>query len=443
MTDEGKSVNDVQAMLTTETPQGSSPESIIRAVGDLLGKSMRPTSENNVFRRLRMFSGNLPTPPGEESLDHWLEQAYLMIEECDCSEREKQKRIVESLKGPALEIIQAVRLNDPDASPDCYVKALESACGTPVSGEDLYFAFRSLHQQSGEKLSDFLRRLERSLIKVVQKGGLLSHRADHARIHQLIRGATDSDMMLLQLRLRERKEKPPTFLKLLNEIREEEECETARRKLTTTVRQVQVRDQANTKATEDQKLKAEIQELRAELGELREKQQDTHTEPKFKPTKKTIDTEKENEVQMLRQQVLQLQHQLTVMSVSHSPVTADLKKRDGKARPSPAAKPHNAKDSESFFCYRCGENGHIATHCTAPENSPKVIQKLLGALRKSKEDKASHKRFAESKQVGPVYTQQPRNLPQGLVDPSMMADGKIDGQPCRAILDSGSSHYHL
>ncbi|XP_032882254.1 paraneoplastic antigen Ma1 homolog [Amblyraja radiata] len=272
MTDEGKSVNDVQAMLTTETPQGSSPESIIRAVGDLLGKTMRPTSENNAFRRLRMFSGNLPTPPGEESLDHWLEQAYLMIEECDCSEREKRKRIVESLKGPALEIIQAVRLNDPDASPDCYVKALESAFGTLVSGEDLYFAFRSLHQQSGEKLSDFLRRLECSLIKVVQKGGLLSHRADHARIHQLIRGATDSDMMLLQLRLRERKEKPPTFLKLLNEIREEEEYDTARRKLNTTVRQVQVRDQANTKATEDQKLKAEIQELRAELGELREKQ---------------------------------------------------------------------------------------------------------------------------------------------------------------------------
>lgn len=57
-----------------------------------------------------MFSGILPIPAGEESLDHWLEQARLMFEECDRSDREKRQRIVESLKGPALEIIQAVRL---------------------------------------------------------------------------------------------------------------------------------------------------------------------------------------------------------------------------------------------------------------------------------------------------------------------------------------------
>lgn len=61
-----------------------------------------------------------------------------MIEECDCSVREKRKRIVESLKGPALEIIQAVRLNDPDASPEYYVEALESAFGAPESGEDIF-----------------------------------------------------------------------------------------------------------------------------------------------------------------------------------------------------------------------------------------------------------------------------------------------------------------
>ena len=271
MKEEGKTVNDVHAMLSTDVPRENSPESIIRAVGDLLEKTMRPTSENNAFRRLRTFSGHHPTPAGEESFEHWLEQARLMIEECDCSDREKRKRIVESLKGPALEIIQAVRLNNPDASPECYVEALESAFGTPESGEDLYFAFRSLHQQRGEKLSDFLRRLERSLTKVVQRGGLPSHRADRARIDQLIRGAAESDIMLLQLRLRERREEPPTFLKLLNEIREEEEYETARRKLNTTVRQVKVGEETKAKSPEVQELKAEIKELRSELKELTNK----------------------------------------------------------------------------------------------------------------------------------------------------------------------------
>ncbi|XP_071374846.1 paraneoplastic antigen Ma1 homolog [Centroberyx affinis] len=443
MAEEGKTVNDVHALLSTDVPQENSPESIIRAVGDLLGKTMRPTNENNAFRRLRMFSGNLPTPAGEESLDHWLEQARLMIEECDCSAREKRKRIVESLKGPALEIIQAVRLNDPDVGPDCYVEALESAFGTPESGEDLYFAFRSLHQQPGEKLSDFLRKLERSLTKVVQKGGLPSHRADRARIDQLLRGAAESDMMLLHLRLRERKEKPPTFLELLNEIREEEEYETARRKLKTTVRQVKISEETKAKATEVQELKAEIKGLRAQLGELTNKQQDAHTEQKSKPTKKAIDTGTESEVQMLMQQVQQLQHQLTVMSVSHSSATADPKKRDGRARPSRVAKPNAVKDPESYFCYRCGENGHIATHCMAPENTSKVIQKLLSALRKSKEEKRAPKSSAEPKEVGSVrkgsvHTPQPGGLPEGLVGPSMMTNVKIEGQPCRVLCDSGS-----
>lgn len=148
---------------------------------------------------------------------------------------------------------------------------MESAFGTPESGEDLYFAFRSLHQQSGEKLSDFLRRLECSLTNVVQKGGLPSHKADRGRIDQLIRGAAQSDMMLLQLRLRERKENPPIFLKLLNEIHEEEEYETAQRKLNTTVRQLKIIDDTKNKATEFQELKVEIKELCSELGKLTKK----------------------------------------------------------------------------------------------------------------------------------------------------------------------------
>ncbi|XP_029350188.1 uncharacterized protein LOC115036194 [Echeneis naucrates] len=403
---------------------------------------MKPTNENNAFRRLRMFSGNLPTPAGEESLDHWLEQARLMIEECDCSAREKRKRIVESLKGPALEIIQAVRLNDPDFGPECCIEALESAFGTPESGEDLYFAFRSMYQQPSEKLSDFLRRLERSLTKVVQKGGLLPQRADRARIDQVIRGTTESDIMLLNLRLRERKEKPPTFLKLLSEIREEEEYEIARRKLNTTVRQVKTCEEMTPKATDIQTLKAEVKELRAELGGLRNKQQEASTELKSHSNKKAADSKTDSgEVQMLRQQVQQLQHQLTVLSVSHSSGTADPKHKNGRA--SRAEKPNATKDSESYFCYRCGGDGHIATRCMAPENHSKVIQKLLSALRKSKEEKGTPKGSAEAKEVvsirkGSVDTSQLSGLPEGLVGPAQMTTVKIEGQPSRVLLDSGS-----
>lgn len=65
-----------------------------------------------------MFLGVMPTPAGEETLENWLEQAQLKLDECDCSAKEKRKRIVESLKGPAFEIIQAVQCNNADARPE-------------------------------------------------------------------------------------------------------------------------------------------------------------------------------------------------------------------------------------------------------------------------------------------------------------------------------------
>lgn len=58
-------------VLSKDVPQESSPESIIRAVGDLLHQTKRLTNENHAFWRQLMFSGNHPTSAGEESLDQW------------------------------------------------------------------------------------------------------------------------------------------------------------------------------------------------------------------------------------------------------------------------------------------------------------------------------------------------------------------------------------
>uniref|UniRef100_A0A3Q3JSN3 CCHC-type domain-containing protein n=1 Tax=Monopterus albus TaxID=43700 RepID=A0A3Q3JSN3_MONAL len=242
---EGKSMADVQALLPKTLPASSPTKSVLRAVGDLLDKTNR--SSESGYRRLRMFSGMVPTPVGEEQFDHWLEQAYLMVEESEGSLKEKSRRIMESLKGPALEIIKAVHLSDSDRPPEKYLEALESAFGTAESGDDLYFAFHLLQQQPREKLSDFLRQLERTLSKVVQRGGIPQTHMDRARLEQLLRGAVASDIMLIQLRLRERKNKPPTFLQLLSEIRAEEEYEASRMKLRASVHQLHTKQIALTK----------------------------------------------------------------------------------------------------------------------------------------------------------------------------------------------------
>lgn len=131
---EGKSLDDMQALLTKTQPF-SSTESILRAVGDLLDKMAKPPIESGGYRRLRIFSGTVPTPAGEEQFDHWLEQAYLMVEESDGSPKDKRRRIMESLKGPALEVIKAVRLSDPEIIPEKCLEALESAFG-PLSPEN-------------------------------------------------------------------------------------------------------------------------------------------------------------------------------------------------------------------------------------------------------------------------------------------------------------------
>uniref|UniRef100_A0A8C5G1B2 Uncharacterized protein n=1 Tax=Gouania willdenowi TaxID=441366 RepID=A0A8C5G1B2_GOUWI len=148
----------------TPREANSNPEAIIRAVSDMM-VSTNKSPDNHSYRRLKAFSGVSPTPIGEESLDNWLEQVTLLVDEGECSDKEKQRRILESLKGPALEIIQAVRMTQPDASPCDYIEAIESIFGTAESGEELYLSFQALHQQPGECMSDFLRRLERSKLR--------------------------------------------------------------------------------------------------------------------------------------------------------------------------------------------------------------------------------------------------------------------------------------
>ncbi|XP_056139662.1 uncharacterized protein LOC130115835 [Lampris incognitus] len=237
-------------------------------------QTVKPPSESGGYRRLRTFSGTVPTLAGEEPFDHWMEQAYLMVEESDCAPKEKWRRIMESLKGQALEVVKAVRLSDTDVTPEKCLEALESAFGLAESGDNLYFAFRLQRQQPGEKLSDFLRRMERCLSKVVQQGGLPASNMIRARVEQLLKGAVDADLMLIQLRLRERKDNPRTFLELLREIRTEEEYEASRAKLTqSTVRTVHARPQAENKLSEIQSLRTEIKEMKSMFAALATKPQ--------------------------------------------------------------------------------------------------------------------------------------------------------------------------
>ncbi|XP_034027344.1 paraneoplastic antigen Ma2-like [Thalassophryne amazonica] len=268
---EGKTLEAIQGLCTAREglDDFSNLEAIIRAVGDIMVRTNKPP-DNHSYRHLRTFSGINPNPTRKESLDSWLEQASLLVDG-ECSNKEKRRRILESLKGPALEIIQAVCMAQPDASPHNYIEAIDSIFGTAESGEEFYLSFRALHQQPGECMSDFLRRLERSLVKVVQRGGLSVSDANKARVEQLIKGST-SDLMLLHLKIREQRDNPPTFLNLLREVIEEESRQSARQSQVThmchqCVHTIQAEKEKEPDSASQDEVGAQIKELRARLEE--------------------------------------------------------------------------------------------------------------------------------------------------------------------------------
>ncbi len=455
---EGRTLEDIQgigALPQQSKEANSNPVNIIRAVGDVMSRANKQP-DSHPYRRLRTFSGVSPTPAGEETLDNWLEQATLLVEEAECSDKEKRRRILESLRGPAFEIIQAVRLTQPDASPNVYIEAIESIFGTVESPEELYLSFRALHQQPGERLSEFLRRLERSLVKVVQGGGLPISAVNHSRLEQLIRGST-SELMLLKLRIRERSSDPPNFLALLREVMEEEGRQSARQSQVTSTRPQRVRTvQAGKEKEPDpcsqSELQAQIRELRAQLEERNNPRPQSPADdlPKGLKERQKQNSESQSELQELRKQMKALESKMSVMTVKYTsdpppeptPQSYRYKAASGH-KPAPVKVPL-PKDNDEFFCYRCGENGHIATRCTAPENLQKVVRKLIRLVRVPPvPNKENPKLAAEEQCVARTNkVEVPENhsdLPEGLVGPSFIHTIKINDVVCDALIDSGSN----
>uniref|UniRef100_A0A8C4SXU3 CCHC-type domain-containing protein n=1 Tax=Erpetoichthys calabaricus TaxID=27687 RepID=A0A8C4SXU3_ERPCA len=340
---EGKTMEDIKALLPGAQKSTSSADSVIQAFGDLLEKTNRPSSEGG-YHHLRIFSGTQPVPAGEEQFDHWLEQAWLMVEKSEYMVKEKKCHVMESLKGPALEIAK-------------YLEALESAFGTAESGDDLYF--------------------------VVQRGGLPHANMDRARLEQLLRGAVAADLMLIQLCLRERKTEPPTFLQLLSEIRTEEEYEASGRKLSAFVHPVQPKHTTDLKQAEIQSLKAELKEFKTIVTSVAISSAETQKEcsDSIFPADTHV-----GELCTLQKQVKRLQIQLnkkmTPVDSSANPTTVAAVEVSPTVVSSPT---RISRLVEKQFCYWCGENGHFANKCNNQENQSKVIKRLIHALKPSRE----------------------------------------------------------
>uniref|UniRef100_A0A8C5R1T4 Paraneoplastic antigen Ma-like C-terminal domain-containing protein n=1 Tax=Leptobrachium leishanense TaxID=445787 RepID=A0A8C5R1T4_9ANUR len=195
----------------------------VRAIGELLEKSRRndPPSVNFNYRRLRIFSGNTPTPAGEETYDEWVEQATQAMDEWDIPESQRKQRLTESLRGPASEAVRNLKASQRDCTALDYLNILQEVFGQTEKVAELFFLYEHTYQQKGEKMTEYMGRLDRILHRILLKKGVDPEKIDGIRMQQVLRGAQPLDPVMLKLRTKGNNQELK-YLELIRTVREEE-----------------------------------------------------------------------------------------------------------------------------------------------------------------------------------------------------------------------------
>ncbi|XP_073406839.1 paraneoplastic antigen Ma2-like [Dendrobates tinctorius] len=181
----------LQSRKTSEVSPSTS-DVLMMAMGQLVSQFAKMQPEGN-YRLLRIVSGALPTTAGEEGYDAWRDVTLLCLEEWQYTDAVKKQRIVESLRGTAMEVVQAVWRNRPQATYQDYMSALEDAFGSPEDATDLLYKLRTTYQLPDEKMSDYLYRLDKLVHRIVSKGGVSPKEVDQCRLEQILRGSLPHD----------------------------------------------------------------------------------------------------------------------------------------------------------------------------------------------------------------------------------------------------------
>lgn len=299
--------------------------------------------------RLRSFSGKTPRPNNETDYDTWRTHIDLLQSDPSIPPLQISRKILESLLPPAADIVKGLR---PESSPVAYLQLLDSAFGTVEDGEELFAQFLNTLQDPGEKPSTYLHRLQAALNRVSKRGGVACKEVDKHLLKQFCRGCWD-DVLLSALQLEQKKTNPPHFSDLLLLIRSEEDRQ-------------QAKSSRMKKHIGTMKHRAQLQLQGAYACETEQESQSSNSA-----------------IEDLRKQVASLQSQLTTFMTQ--------KKEKNKGSPwKPQGRISKPEDGETdaqrqikkqiykpkpWYCFNCGEDGHVASHCTDPSNPTLVGEK--------------------------------------------------------------------
>lgn len=132
---------------------------------------------------------------------------------------QQSRKIVESLLPPAADVVRHL---NPNNSPSEYLQLLDSACGTVQDGGELFAQFLDTFQNTGEKPSSYLQRLQVALTLTVKRGGAAKNDFDKLLLTQFCRGCWD-DSWLTEHQLKQKRTSPPTFPELVLLLRTQED----------------------------------------------------------------------------------------------------------------------------------------------------------------------------------------------------------------------------
>ncbi|XP_048192334.1 paraneoplastic antigen-like protein 5 [Perognathus longimembris pacificus] len=201
--------------------EGIKPE----ASGDSKALVLQPLQENTWYRKLKVFSGTVYPGQNEESFEVWIEQVTEIIRMWQVSDREKRRRLLESLQGPALAIMRALLASDNSMTVEQCLDTLNQIFGNKEDHKIAQFRFLQSSQRIKEKTSAFLLRLEPLLQKAVQKSPMLTQNADMIRLKHVLSRVSMTPSLRGKLELLDKRGCPPCFLDFMKLVRDEEEQE--------------------------------------------------------------------------------------------------------------------------------------------------------------------------------------------------------------------------